>query len=33
MFSKDWAWTALPADDTQERDGGKYPVNVELAQL
>jgi len=33
MFQKDWAWSALPADDTQERDGGKYFVKVELAQL
>jgi Domain of unknown function (DUF4157) len=33
MFEKDWAWSALPADDTQERDGGKYEVKVELAQL
>ena len=23
MFSKDWAWTNLPTNDTQERDGGK----------
>ena len=33
MFEKEWAWSALPADDTQERDDGKYAVKVELAQL
>lgn len=33
MFEKEWAWSALPADDTQEHDGGKYAVKVDLAQL
>ena len=33
MFSKDWAWTDLPTDATQERDGGKYKVKADLAQL
>jgi hypothetical protein len=33
MFYKAWVWSGLPAEETQSRDGGKYTVRVDFAQL
>jgi len=33
MFDKEWIWSALPAEETQSRDGGKYTVRIDFAQL
>jgi len=33
MFKKEWAWSSLPSEETQSRDGGKYTVRVDFAQL
>jgi hypothetical protein len=33
MFEKDWVWSALPAEETQSRDDGRYTVRVDFAQL
>ena len=31
MFEQTWAWTDLPATQTQSRDGGKYTVRIDYA--
>jgi hypothetical protein len=33
MFDKEWVWSSLPAEETQSRDGGKYTVRIDFAQL
>ncbi len=33
MFDKKWDWSGLPAEETQSRDGGKYTVRIDFAQL
>ena len=33
MFDKSWTWSSLPAEETQSRDGGKYTVRIDFAQL
>ncbi|MGA9770389.1 MAG: DUF4157 domain-containing protein [Blastocatellia bacterium] len=33
MFDKGWIWSDLPAEETQSRDGGRYTVRIDFAQL
>lgn len=33
MFDKAWIWSNFPAEETQSRDGGKYTVKIDFAQL
>jgi hypothetical protein len=33
MFDKSWTWSSVPAEETQSRDGGKYTVRIDFAQL